>query len=254
MSYKRIAIVTGASGDLGRSYIEKFSGMGDTRCVAVSRYPVSFQRKNIDHIEADLLECERTRDQIMGLSLDNAEEVYLIHCVGKFKVEFSAPAIMDMEVYDSNVNTFKNVVFPLLENEIRSGSHCRHLGLCAFGTVSDSHKGYQLWPSFKKSKKYLRDFQYDVVHDNLSSGVTGTFIRLSSVNTGRERDIRPNADKTYWLDTGKIADDSIPVILDSGKRWKEVNIILPKPDFDPTEFTDAGRLAERWKREMGFEE
>ena len=257
----RLVIVTGASGALGNAYINALSKHWDSLCIGISRQKVHSKSNDVTYIEnLDLLDSESVRKQIdKELPFSRVKEVLLVHPVGKFKFEESkSPEVdidgdgIDDEVYASNVKTFNNVKNPLLELAEQTGN-ISDLTLCAFGSVSDRYK-VPFWISYSKSKDILRQHISGMARQSGKNvNIKGVFVNVSSVNTGNERQLRPYADMTHWLQPDEIVDDSVDVLIRSRIRNMEMDVFKAITGFDPATYYSESEVVKRWRKDMGKE-
>ena len=157
---KRLVIITGANGAVGKSYLEHFLQVKDTICIAISR---SSMETKANHLRTDLMDHVSTRKVIEELSFSGVSNVIFIHAVGKFKYEpyndKTEEKTIDPEVYSSNYQTFLNVTTPLVEKleEEHKRKNKISLTLCAFGSITHKYK-IPYWYSYSCAKDALREY------------------------------------------------------------------------------------------------
>jgi NADP-dependent 3-hydroxy acid dehydrogenase YdfG len=257
-SEKKLVIVSGASGSLGRAYIENLRERLNVECVGIVRSGAKSSEYNTRVIHVDLLDESEVVSSMNGIDFTHASEVIFIHPVGKFKFEKNGKPDSDVDhdgidddVYRSNVDTFRAIVHPLLKKLHQQAllSNPIPLKLCAFGSISDRyHVPY--WQSYSKSKDILRQLMFSLVKQAPVGSISGMVVNLSSVDTHNERDLRPSADKAYWLSCHEIAEKTVPVLLDEPFSWKEFDVFKPKPAFDPSYYRDHQRILKKWIQEI----
>lgn len=254
---KRLIIVTGARGILGRAYIERLKEMPDTVCVGMARASSGLPGIGVPVLEVDLLDAAAVAACLSTIDVSYVQEVVLLHPVGKFKFEKDGkPQVdeggdgIDDDVYRSNVDTFCHVVHPLFAMLDQWAAHACPVSikLCAFGSVSDPYE-VPYWPSYTKAKKALRSFMRSLVGEKRGHTVRSLFINLSSVNTVNEQGLRPSADRTYWLDCKEIVDQTLPLLFEQKVFWQEVDLFKPDPSVDSDYYRDHKRVLEKWMRE-----
>lgn len=257
---KKLVIITGANGSLGKAYLEKLRGVPDIECLGIVRPNPDKPNEDESVVEADLLDEAAVAEQIARIDLSTISEVIFIHPVGKFRFEKSGKPNndkdkdgIDDEVYRSNVETFYNVVNPLLTklSEQAALGNPIPLKLCAFGSISDRYE-VPYWQSYSKAKEILRKFIRSLVGHKPNGLVRGLLINLSSVDTENERKMRPNADRTYWLKCDEIVEQTLPFLLEQGVFWQEVDVFKPDPSFDPDYYRDLKKILKKWLRETVF--
>ncbi len=243
---KKLFIVTGASGELGRDFVRKLSEMGEK--------VMAFSRKS-QHIEgaevyrADLLSEQEVFSTVSEINLSNYDEVYLIHAVGKFKFEESASSVQDLdkdgiddEIYATNVLTLKNILKALLA----LCNPSTKVNVCAFASVSDKHN-VPFWNSYTQSKNITREYLKELCE---SPQIRALVVSVSTIDTGNENLLRPQADKTYWLQPHEIVSKALPELM-SLSTFKEIEVIKEKPGFDTAYYFDHEAILKKWKEEMG---
>lgn len=249
---KRLVLVSGASGDLGMAYLSHYARQPDTMCYGVARKEVSNPVQGVQYLKADLLDRDSTRKAIEGISLEDVVKVCLIHPVGRFKYEPEGmPEIdnthngIDDEVQASNVDTFHNIVRPLLKLR---GEKQIPLKLVAFGSLSDSYQ-VPMWGSYSKSKLILRKDMRELARS--VPDVKSLFVNLSSVDTENENKTRPFADKTYWIRPNEIATKTVSAIDNGNYPYVEIDAFTPSPKYYERYYRDFDVLRAKWEREMG---
>src|SRR3989344_8117742 len=156
---RRLVIVSGATGDLGKAYLQYYSQKPDFVCYGLSRKEEKNPVTGVRYLTSDLEDSVVTKGQIQKVSLENIVDILVIHPVGKFKFEAQGtPEIdekkdgIDDKVLQSNVDTFHNIVRPLLQQREEYG--VKPLTLVAFGSLSDQYS-VPWWGSYSKSKLIL---------------------------------------------------------------------------------------------------
>lgn len=261
----KLAIVTGTSGALGRAYLEKLYTIKGIKCFGISRKSTGKKLRGVSYAEkVDLLDAELVRKTIEKQApLDSKQQVIFIHPVGKFKFEPNKKPEIDLdgdgiddEVLESNVSTFGNIEEPL-SRFVKQLSKVTNIVEVGFGSVSDKYK-VPFWLSYSRSKDILRgEISGRARRNSHNIKVRGIFVNVSSVNTRNENNLRPNADRTYWLEPNEIVNDTLRLIIgdnqrdDHELRYVETDVFKPRPDFDPNVYYSEEVVLERWKREMG---
>lgn len=250
---KKLVIVSGASGALGQAYLDYFDTAEDTQCVAIARRAVP-ERGVGSSLVLDLLDASTVRSAVEAMNLEGVSNILYIHPVGKFKFEESGfPEAdadgdgIDDEVYASNIDTFQNVVGPLLER-LQKEQRPIPLTLCAFGSISDKY-AIKYWQSYSRAKNILRE-KMRALAENAEMKIKSVFIRVSTADTQKERELRPFAETRYWLGTKEIVESSVSSLGD-GTGWTELALFKPMPDFKEEYYRSLPAVREKWSREMG---
>ena len=256
---KRLVIVTGANGAVGRSYIEHFIQEKDTSCIAISR---GFMDTKATHYKADLMDPVSTRKAVEQFDLSDVSIAILIHAVGKFKYEPNndkkEEKVIDEEVYSSNYQTFLNIASPLVERveEEHKKQKKTSLVLCAFGSITDKYK-IPFWHSYTSAKNDLREYIKTLAESESWQGlVRGRFINVSTTDTGNENLLRPNAteeEKKYWLKPFTVVEESKEAIEQIFPVWQEIDIFVNMPGFSPEEYYGNNeKIKAKWMKQTGY--
>tara|TARA_B100002051_G_scaffold276170_1_gene322896 strand:- start:528 stop:1409 length:882 start_codon:yes stop_codon:yes gene_type:complete len=252
---KKLVLVTGASGAIGRDYLEEFSELPEFDCVAIARREFETSADNFTFLELDLLDEAKVNESIQTIDFSVYSEVVFIHSVGMFKYEPNGePSIdndedgIDDEVYKTNIETFVNIIKPLYKRMLQSEEGFK-LSLYGMGSVSDKHQ-IKYWQSYTKSKNILRSIIYNLIQENPEQ-VKGMMFNVSTVDTEKENELRPNAEKTYWLSGKEIAVATLPFII-KGKfgEWKELDIFKNSPLFEDGYYENLSEIRKRWEQQM----
>lgn len=252
MDKHKLVIVSGATGDLGRAYLDYYSIQNGTISYGLARRDEKNPVSGVTYLSSNLENAAATKERIDKISLEGVIEVLLIHPVGKFKFEENRALERDQnkdgiddEVYTSNVDTFHNLVRPLIEQREKYG--VVPLKLVAFGSLSDQYN-VPWWGSYSKSKLILRQDMREL--SRIEPNVESLFVNLSSVETSNEQKTRPYADTHYWLKPEEIVTRSAPIIQNMQHPYQEIDIFNASPHYSQSYYRDFDRLREKWLREM----
>ena len=250
----RLVVITGVTGKLGEAYLRSLVRYRNLSCIGVARHNLP-NSKRARYLYANLLNKPQVRKAVNSLDLRGFEEVILIHPVGMFKFEmFGFQGIdknkdgIDDEVFASNVLTFLHI-FKALKQKVEKTKGLRFTA-CAFGSISDKYS-IPFWKSYTKSKDFLRKVIQSVALNDKRKLTRGIFVNVSTTDTGNERNLRPHANRKYWLKPEEIVKTSLPLILKKKDIWNELNIHKPNPNFDPTWYTNHENVLKRWEMQMG---
>lgn len=243
---KELFLITGASGKLGLSFIEQLKKENKS-VLGLARK--DFKIEGVELFKADLLNEGEISDALKAFDFTRFKTVTLIHPVGKFKFEKASSNIIDIdkdgiddEVYATNVITLKNTLKVLLSSLNRN----QKIKVCAFGSISDKHD-IPFWNSYTKSKNIIRGYLKDLCEQNY---IHALMSNVSTVDTGNENLLRPNADKTYWLHPDEIVSQTLPELVNISS-YKEIDLFKENPDFDENYYLDHEAILKKWKNEMG---
>lgn len=249
----KLAIVTGVTGKLGETYLERLAKLPNVKCIGFARRNPEEKYDGVEYKFADLLKKSEIQREISRIDVKKFSEIVFIHPVGMFKFELAGFPGHDLnkdgiddEVFSSNVLTFLHV-FRAIKKKAREND--LRLTVCAFGSISDKYH-VPFWASYTKSKNKLRRIiKFNAVHDRR---IRGIFVNVSTTDTGNERNLRPCADREYWLKTEEIVRASLPIILNKKEKWCEINVYKPHPDFNSTWYTNHENVLNRWKNQMNL--
>lgn len=251
----RLVIITGITGKLGEEYLGYFRKQNNSKCVSIVRRTPEKMYSNVDYLFADLLDLDVLRSELKKINFSDFDEVTLIHPIGMFKFEHSGKPEKDTnndgiddEIYSSNILTFTNL-FGLLKSELGKVEGHPQLVVCAFGSISDQYN-IPFWNSYTRSKNLLRKKIKSSVVRCKNIKVKGVFVNVSTVDTGNERNLRPHADRHYWLTPKEIVDSSVEIIEKGRRSYTEINIYKENPDFNPTWYTNHENILDRWEKQM----
>lgn len=248
---QKVIIISGATGDLGKAYVKHYSKEKDCLVYAISRREEKNPLKNVNYLLCDLEKSKDTEQEVKKISLDGVLEVVLIHPVGRFKFEKNGvPEVksiehdIDDEVLKSNLDSFHNIVLPLLN--LRKDKNIL-IKLVCFGSLSDVYN-VPWWKSYSKSKLILREDMRAV--STFEKNLQALFLNLSSVKTFNEHKTRPFADTSFWLSPEEIVERSVPLISSLKENYTEVDLYNHSPEYHEGYYKDFKKLKEKWLKEM----
>lgn len=250
MTNKNLIIVSGATGDLGKAYLNYYKNQLNSRCYGISRRKEYVPLENVDYLISDLENEQTTKNQVDFIDFRDVSKITYIHPVGRFKFEETGyPEIdsdndtIDDEVYRSNINTFHNVVKPLIS---KRNQNCP-LTLVSFGSISDFYN-VPWWGSYSKSKLILRKDMREL--SKLENQVNSIFINLSSVKTSNEFKTRPYADTKYWISPKDIVSKTRDIIENPMQKYLELDVYNESPEYHEGYYKNHNALKTKWKKEM----
>lgn len=230
---RTLVVIPGIKGRMGTEYAKAFRAKGYI-VVGISSKP----SKNKNIFTCDLLNQTSLPPELISTTRSrNISEIILVHCIGKFLFE-DEPGEINLEIYNSNVTTFKNICKQLFEN---CNPNCRFT-LVAFGSISDRFM-VPWWRSYSYSKICLRKYMLSLV----SARVRGVFINVSSTEKDEER---PFADKTFWLKCSEVVKRSLPSILNKELNFQEIDIIKINPNYKPDYFRNYKKIKQVWEHDL----
>lgn len=238
-------MVTGASGKLGSCFIEQLK-KEDKVILGFTRK--DFKIEDVEILKADLLDELQISNTLKDFDFSCFSTITLIHPVGKFKFEkdFSDTVDIDRdgiddEIYTTNVLTLKNILKILLARL----NNNQKVKVCVFASISDKHN-VPFWNSYTKSKNILREYLKELCKQGYAHTLV---VNVSTVDTGNENLLRPNADRTYWLHPDEIVSQTLPELVNV-TLYKEINVFKNKPDFNENYYLDHEAILKKWEKEM----
>ena len=251
----KVVVVAGVSGNIGHEFARYFSRAQDTRCYGIGRRGGSDLQ--ISYIKADLAARSDAEKAANYIRLDDANELYIIHTIGKFAFEPNGKPNLDIdgdgvddEVYKSNVTTFMNI-----ESALVNRTHPPlKIAQCCIGSVSDVHQ-IPIFGSYYKSKNILRSYLRDRPRTGKLENMRGVFINISSClspdakNPGLDKDgriYRAVSNIDTWLSAKEVVERSIPSIMNDMLDYQEISIIKPNKNFPSDYYKNTDALKRKW--------
>ena len=195
------AIVTGASGNLGRAVVARLTASG---------YRIARVERNVMHL-AEEYDCEIDLSDRGSVTRAFAEATRrvgkldaLIHTVGIFRASPSvveAEASHYQELFDSNVMTTLHVLqaaLPLMCSQ-REGS-------VAVVSSRDALRGAAGESAYAASKAAQLRIVESAAAEAASFGVRVNALLPTTMDTPQNRASMPNADRSSWLQPTDVAD------------------------------------------------
>lgn len=248
--FRTLAIVTGASWELGHAYMDYFFTKG-CRVVGVSNKPPSrpVKGRKTKYFVMDLLNLNATARMVESLSLSSYEKIIWVHAVGKFKFEPKGlPEIdhdqdgIDDEVFHGSYGTFQSL-YETMSTHLPSRIHSFTFGL--LGSVSTDYSPFH-YSSYTKTMEQLSAYAQIELARDARRVTNGVYIKISSLkvnNPSREFDKKSQ----YLLEPAEVVARSAPYLEHPTSPWRELRILKPDPDFDISWYTNPSRVEERWK-------
>ncbi|MFA5723695.1 MAG: hypothetical protein WC979_05555 [Candidatus Pacearchaeota archaeon] len=252
----KLVIITGVTGKLGAEYLKFFQFKKEYSCFVLARNKSVILKNNSDYHFVDLLKLEEVEKVFSDLNTKSYGEVIFIHPIGMFKFEKQGIPLLDKdldgiddEIFSSNVITFLNVFKVLKDKMNKERNFKTKLTIFAFGSITHNYN-IPFWQSYTKSKQYLKKIIKQNINEKLFK-IRCIFVNVSTVDTGNERNLRPYADRSYWLTPPEIVKISIKY-LKGNNPWMKISIYKNNPKFDPTWYTNHENVLKRWQEQMGL--
>ncbi len=248
-----LAIVTGANGAVGAAYLKRLSERPGVRSVGITRTPVENRIEGVDYRQGvDLLDQNAVEEVMGAVRLEEALRVVLIHPVGRFKFEEVPPKEPDPSILRSNGGTLQYAVSALFKRRRPDTS----LVVCGFGSVSDRYN-VRYWTSYTAAKNEVRATLRGLADISNPAGfrTLSLMVNVSTTDTGNESTLRPNADRSHWLQPSTIVDQTLPILLAGEVEapfYREMDVFVEKPGFDPLAYYgNPEAVLSKWRRERG---
>jgi len=250
---KKLIIVAGGTSDIGKSYMDYFSK--DSKVIGISRKGFIPSNKNINSIKCELTNRNQTMSLSPLIDLSDIDKVILIHCIGEDVLEsLNYPLIenkttIDSKVYDTCVNTLKNIIDLIINKITIEREHGKNIGLTIvlFGAMTDRYN-IPFFTSFRESKNIARCHIQNLVkrHD----WIKGFVVNVSTVKSKLSTKCRPYADMTYWLSPQEVVDKSVEQIINTKNKFEEIEIFKFDPNFESDYYTNNDKIFKKWMKEM----
>jgi NAD(P)-dependent dehydrogenase (short-subunit alcohol dehydrogenase family) len=195
------AIVTGASGNLGRAVVARLSASG---------YRIARVERNVMHL-AEEYDCEIDLSDRGSVTRAFAEATRrvgkldaLIHTVGVFR---AGPSVLEAEaehyreLFDSNVMTTLHVLqaaLPLM--------HSQREGSVAVVSSRDALRGAAGESAYAASKAAQLRIVESAAAEAASFGVRVNAVLPGTMDTPQNRASMPQADRSSWLQPNDVAE------------------------------------------------
>ena len=248
---KDLIIIAGVTGEIGIDFANYYSK--EYRVIGISRTGMQKDYDNFEMLNMDLLNPEDVVEKLDTIDFDGVCNVTVLHSIGVDKFEnTNYPKIepintIDEDVYNSNVNTFKNLVRPLIEKieELREDGNRIKLKLSMIASIADKHDVLML-TSFSESKNIVRSYMRNL--SNNFSWVSAFVINVSSTVTKSALEVRPFSDTKYWLTSKDIVSRSAKRLMSSKKEYTEIDVFKKNPAFEKDYFSDNAKIFKRWAK------
>lgn len=268
-------VISGVDSALGNLFLTEYAKEEKNKCVGLSRRGNSTSVENaVIKNNVDLLKKEIVQKTITDLKdvFASVSKVTIVHPVGNFKFEDDLGGEFDKDIIDSNYATLTNLVDCIIGKVRSDFLNINELNICAFSSTSIAHYSPALplyWRSYAEGKgiaksymaslsageQHLKMIQDDAVTDlrERPLDISTMLVNLSTVDTGNENCLRPNAGKKYWLSSSEVVGPTMSAVAELGTyENSEIDIVKMKPGFDPKEyFGNNFELLKKWKVEMG---
>lgn len=214
----RKVLITGASGNLGRTVVSKLSEDGCTIIAAVKAHEMPEELKQkiayLNHV--DLLQETATAEFIATVlqqypDLDAAVLLAGGYAPGSF--EETSKSLLD-DQFDLNYKTAWNVIRPLLPHfKARGGGQIILMGARPGISPKDAKQAV----AYGLSKSLLFTLADMINAQEKEYKTTASVIAPSTLDTQPNRESMPNANFDHWVKTEDVADTISYILSDAGK-------------------------------------
>jgi NAD(P)-dependent dehydrogenase (short-subunit alcohol dehydrogenase family) len=199
------AVVTGATGQLGRAIVAELTANA-INVVAISRHSIEFrsttESKEIA-VGCDLATSEGARHLAEVLGSISLSRISIINCVGYFP---GYRNFLDIDYGEADKiirSNFTTVYFtaisliPLLL--ARGGGH-----FISFSSLS-TEGAYPLMTAFDSAKAALEQLTRHLANEFGNGGVHANVLALATLKTPEEIKLKPKGDHDHWVDPTEVA-------------------------------------------------
>jgi len=228
---KKLVIIAGVNGAIGKAFHRHYKQEDRTTVLGLSR-----------------------GEDFKSVDLSEITDVVYIHAIGKFKFEPQGVAAIDKdgdgiddEVYESNVTTLK-LAIKYLVTLLGLNNHVQNVAVIAFGSTSDPYK-IPYWQSYSRATSKMKEILQNSL--GLDSRLKAVFMNLSSVDTAKERALRPLANTDLWLDPSDVVVETLAAIDHSTDSWHEESVYKKISGYGSKYYKDKKRILKEWKEAIG---
>ena len=222
MEPRKLAVVVGASKELGHTFLEKLKAQG-FECVGISLEAPQSKIAEVDYVQVDLRDYDATTKAMQKLSLEQYEKIVLVHSAGKYKFEMLGVAEndadgdgIDDEILHANVTTFKNVLKAVHEAAPKTG-----INFLIIDSVFNDHP-VPYWQSYAKAKEQLATHaRMQVAHK--AYHFHGVHLKIASLKTNRPSPA--HGENTLLLDPAHVVETTLPHVIEPTTIWHELRIL-----------------------------
>ena len=256
-----LVIIAGAAGEIGSAYCQKVIESG-IDCIGVIRNrAISIKSPLLREIKCDLSSQQSIVESFANVDFSLYKKVIYLHTIGQDKFESRGyPNIIPMEtipvdVYDTNVNTFKYLlrflVSTINKSNSENGEAHTKIRIAIIAGVGDKHSPFVI-ESFCEAKFILRQYirSYIEIYPKIVSGLS---INVTSTITESALKVRRFANTEFWLTPLEVVDQSFKKLLSTTSKYSEIDIVKKSPEFFPEYYASNDVLYKKWSKETGIE-
>jgi len=220
---KKTVIITGASGNLGKVAVEKFSAAGHTVIATISPgKTLGYQSAaNVDIVEVDLA-SETSVDAVMPVMAKKHGAIdAALFLAGGFAMGTVADtdAATLNKMFSINFNTAYHTARRVFQQMTKQSTGGRLIFIGsrpALQPAAGKHAvGYAL------SKSLIFSLADLLNAEGASKNITSSVIVPSTIDTPANRESMPTADFTSWVKPDEIVDAMMYIVSDRGKSLRE---------------------------------
>ncbi len=201
-------LITGANSYLGKSLAVHLSKSGGNQVITTSRNPSKFDQlarnQNHQHLSSiDLLQSEDMSRLVSTVSRWADGPFHVVNCVGYFpgyKKISETPLDEARKVFESNVLSLYATATNLLPiMRLKGGGH-----FIAFSSHAVA-QSYPLMAAFSAAKASVDSLIQSIANEYAEYGIIANALAIATLNSPRERHLRPKADSSDWLQVDQIS-------------------------------------------------
>jgi len=227
---KSLVIIAGATGGVGRAAVDVLSGSTSVDIIGISRGEFEPPSSNYQHLIMNLTDPLASNELQKKILCEGYDAVHWLHCVGSFKeyASFSNTKTEDiLDVFNGNVlPTIHALKFWLnCAVDLRAGN------FVMYSAFSIPHS-YPFMTSFNSGKAASEVLMTSLTNEVLLEDVTLNCLRVSTIDTPLERELKKDGDIENWLNTKEAASAGLEVLLNRQKPRMRGGIIpIYKPSY-----------------------
>jgi NADP-dependent 3-hydroxy acid dehydrogenase YdfG len=232
MNKETLCLVTGATGEVGREFVDQLAP--DYPTVALARRPIATFKNQPEEYQGglDFMDAEGTKraiGKIINARRERISRIVLIHPVGNFKYEdrqAEEPWQMDPVVHDTNVTTFENVARALMEVDPEIA-----ITMVMLASVTDQYD-IPMFRSYREANAMQRALIRKWIRQKANT--SGVSLDLGTIDVKSENDLRPNANRKFWLSAEELVKQTCdPIMQTTPGKLTRVELLKAPAGIDP---------------------
>lgn len=200
-------LITGANGYLGRSLAGHLCAVAGNKVLTTSRGPSEFDKLPDSSIRrhlssVDLLQRADIAKLVSAVDRWADGPFHVVNCAGYFP-EYKSICETSLDearrVFDSNVLALYAAAHALLPiMQTRGGGH-----FIAFSSHAVT-QSYPLMAAFTAAKASVDTLVQSIANEYSKDGIVANALAIATLNSPKERQLRPKANSSGWLEVDQI--------------------------------------------------